>query len=168
MSQSAPAALRILNPIPSIQGPDGLPAINTTELPDGAIVVVLQNNSIYQLRKSSVAAQVVPDIMAPATSAWPGRWFLNGKGAQDFQNVDLVVPDIHGNEGTEVDTTVNGAEDGDIIVFNLRQSGVPTGLAITSPYISAANAVKFKVLNGTGATISGGTYTLRVAVLPSS
>ena len=165
--QSAPAALRILNPIPSIQGPDGLPAINTTELPDGAIVVVLQNNSIYQLRKSSLAAQVVPDIMAPATTAWPGRWYLNGKGAQDFQNVDLVIPDMPPFSGANVDAAVLGAEDGDVIVFNLRQTDVPFALAITSPTILSPNSASFKVLNGTGTTVSGGTSTLRVSVLKS-
>jgi len=164
--QSFPPGLRIAQSVPTLAGADGLAGINTTLFSPNAIVAVTENNSLYMLRKASVAAASSPDIIAPVDGS-PGRWFLYSQGAQDFQNVALVVPSMPPNSGANVDATVLGADDGDVVLFNLRQSGVPTELAITSPYIASPNSVTFKVLNGTGSTVSGGTYTLRVAVLQS-
>lgn len=167
--QSAPANLRILNPISSVQGPDGLPAINTTLLPDGAIVVVGQNNAIYQLRKTSVAAEVVPTIMAPSSPNWPGRWFLYPQSAPSFQNVSVVVPAIPANSGIEVNAfPVAGITDNDdVVVFNLKSSGIVNGLAFTLPRITGPGFMTLHVLNGTGSPFTGDTYDFRVAIFPS-
>lgn len=73
--QSAPAELRILNPVATVTGvQDSLASINTTKLPDRAIVQVASNDSQYQLRKFSTAAPSGDDIVAPAQGG-PGRWF---------------------------------------------------------------------------------------------
>jgi len=75
MPQPFPADLRILTPVATVFGAVGaLEAINTTQLPDHAIVQVVSNNQQYQLRKTSAAAPVGDDIVAPAQGGL-GRWF---------------------------------------------------------------------------------------------
>lgn len=165
--QSFPAALRIAQSVPTLAGADGLAGINTNLFSPNAIVMVQSNNSLYVLRKTSVAVASSPDIIAPDSG--PGRWFLYSAGAQGFQSVNLGVPALGANSGAEVSgVAVTGVADSDdVVVFNLLTSGTPTGLAITSPRVTGPGTVAFHVLNGTGATIAGGTYSLRVAVLSS-
>lgn len=56
-----------------------LAAINTTILPDGALVYVTEANDYYALRKQSTAAADGLNIVAPATGS-AGRWFMQQSG----------------------------------------------------------------------------------------
>lgn len=160
--QSAPAALRILNPVALLTGPDGLAAINTSELPDGAFIVV--GSAAYQLRKTSAAATSSPEIVAPA--AGPGRWFRNGTGVSYFQDVDLELPTISAGSGASVSVDVLGVANGnDIVVFNQKSDDlVDNNLYVTLRRISSLGIVTFNVENRGLSGYAGGTITLRVAV----
>jgi hypothetical protein len=75
--QSAPASLRILQPVATITGADdSLTSINTNELPDGAVVQVKSSYLFYVLQKESIVNPSGTDIVEP--SAGPGRWVLYG------------------------------------------------------------------------------------------
>lgn len=79
--QSFPAELRILVTVATLAGAsDSLESINTTILMDRCLVACKANNSLYILEKDSVAAPSPPDIVAPASANWPGRWALYAPG----------------------------------------------------------------------------------------
>ncbi len=81
MPQSFPADLRIAQDVATLAGADNsLESINTAKLSNRALVAVEENNSIYMLRKESVASPSSPDIIAPAQGG-PGRWYLYSPGA---------------------------------------------------------------------------------------
>ncbi len=163
-----PAALRLNTPVATLAGADdSLEAINTTELPNGALCTVLENNAIYFLRKNSVVAASSPLIIAPAQGG-TGRWYLY-ESVIDFQNVALVVPDIGANSAANITGLVGTGiiDDNDIVVYNMQSSGYPTGLILGTPHITGADTWSMHVNNVSGATITGDTYALRVAILPS-
>jgi hypothetical protein len=165
--QSFPADLRIENPVATLAGAAGLSAINTNELPNGALCVVNENNSIYQLRKTSAAAAASPQVIVPA--AGPGRWHLYGQGPNSFTNVDLVVGNLNAQVGVEIAGLAVSSiiDNDDVVVFALRNSNIPAGLIVSMPRVTGPGAFALQVFNASAAPITGNTYSLRVAVLPS-
>lgn len=164
--QSFPAVLRISQAVSTLAGArDSLAAINTTELSPNCIVMCLQNNSLYVLRKSSTATAASPDIIAPAQGG-PGRWYKYGVGATYFQAVSVPYAAIPPQSSVEGSATVNGAEAiTDIIVFNVTSTAIPTGVTITNPRVTNIGQGTFRFTNVTAATVAAATATLEVAVL---
>ena len=60
--------------------------------------------------------------------------------------------------------TITGAVVGDAVVINPASAGFTSGIMLSNPYVSSANAVKVTVLNATGGTLNESTanctYTL--------
>lgn len=165
MSQSFPAALRIVQSVATLAGADdSLASINTTLLSPNAIVLVQENNKLYVLRKTSTAAAASPNIIDP--TAGPGRWFLYGEGASYNQAVSVAHAAIGPQTSVQASASVIGVEDDeDIIVFNIPDSGVPAGVVISGPRVTGAGTASFRFTNVTGATVAGSTVSLRCAVL---
>jgi hypothetical protein len=81
----APAELRIFAAFSTILGfDDALEALNTFELPDGAIASVRANSSIYMFDRASVAVPDGVNIVAP--TAGPGRWIIYPPGAAQLMS----------------------------------------------------------------------------------
>lgn len=167
-NQSAPASLRIANPVSTVEGAeDSLQAINTTELPDGAVVLCSENHAFYELRKASGATASGDEIVAPAQGG-PGRWYSMGHGAVFHQDVAVVYPAVPPQSGIDTGTIdVLGVVDGDVIASVIADTGIPAGLIIGLPRISGPNHTIWHMYNPGAATIAGGTVNLTVAVLPA-
>ncbi len=162
-----PAALRLNTPVATLAGADdSLAAINTNGLPNGALCLVLENNSLYELRKASAVTADSPNIIAPAEGG-PGRWFLYGPGPSNFQ--DLLISHAAIPPQTSVDSTVTvtGADPGDIVVANITETALPSGVAVGPIRISGTNVAVFRFTNATAATVAAATVGFRAAVLQS-
>jgi hypothetical protein len=123
MLQPFPAALRIVNTVSTVLGAqDSLESINTEILMDRALVSCAANNFIYQLRKDSVAAPSLPDIVAPV--AGPGRWvrYQTSSGG----GIDPLTAEFFVDPG-RLDST----EDGSIAEpFLTPQAAIDHGIAL--------------------------------------
>lgn len=165
MNQQFPAALRIMNPVSTLQGArDSLAAINTTLLPDNALVMVEASNTLYVLRKASTATEDSPNIIAPDEGG-PGRWYRYGAGGGFFADVTITHTTIPPQTGVDGSATVPGvASDNDVISFNLIGSGMGATLMLGPPRITGAATVAWRVTNVSGTTVAPGTIDVRVSV----
>lgn len=167
MQRNYPAALVVLNPVSgTTTGDVPLNSINTDKLPDGCQVLVLSTNKVYELRKTSIAVQSLPDIVAPI--AGPGAWFELANGATFFQALDVSHAAIPPQSSVDsASPTINGlASAADIVVFNLTDTGLPTGVSIGPVRVTGTGAALFRFVNVTAATVAAATVSLEVAVLP--
>jgi len=164
-----PAALRLNTPVATLAGADdSLAAINTSELPNGALCFVNENESLYQLRKSSSATADSPNIIAPAQGG-TGRWYLYGNGATSFQALNVSHAAIPPQTSVDASVTVTGVTDNlDIVVADLTDTGLPAGVAVGPIRITGADAATFRFTNATAATIAAATVSFRAAVLSSN
>jgi hypothetical protein len=164
-----PAALRLNTPVATLAGADdSLAAINTTDLPNGALCFVNENESLYELRKGSSATVDSPNIIAP-TQGGEGRWFLYGAGASSFQNLAVSHAAIPPQSSVDSAVTMTGVTDSnDIVVANLTDSALPAGVAVGPIRITGANAATFRFTNATAVTVVAATVTFRAAVLSSN
>lgn len=164
--QTFPPSLRIAQSVATLAGADdSLESINTTELSDGALVVVQQNGKSYRLAKASTATADSPDIIAPAQGG-PGRWFSQGAGATLFQNINVVRPAIGAQSSADVAFSILGVTDSsDIVVANLTDTGLPTGIGVGPIRVTGTNAAVIRFVNATGGTVAGATTTFVMAVL---
>jgi hypothetical protein len=114
--QDFPPALLTLSPRLTR---DGDPAasvvgINTTPLPDGALVYCIENQSPYRFNKQSAASPDGTFVLAPTTG--PGRWLVAtglGSPITDEVNATLVYDPANGSPGAAGDfyiVTIAGAE----------------------------------------------------------
>jgi hypothetical protein len=87
-----PPDFRVLGPLSAVTGAeDSLEAVNTSELPDGCLAVVT-NNQVFVLNKFSTATAVSGVIVAPAQGG-VGRWLLlvAGAGEQLSRAIQLTA-----------------------------------------------------------------------------
>lgn len=163
-----PAALRVLTPVATLQGPDdALAAINTTELPDGCLVVVTAIPSLYQFRKTSTATESSPNIIAPDQGG-SGRWFRYNSGPSTPAALSVAVPAIGPNTTAEVTATIpDKNSSADMVDVNITDSGLSASLGIVGvrPNTGATTAA-IRFANFTGATVAGATIALRTSVIP--
>lgn len=162
-----PADLTILTPRATLSGADdSIASINTTEYSDGAIVMLKSNYTLYQLRKGSTDAQSLPNIVAPAQGG-PGRWHRLAPGSPVA--IQVAFPAIGPNTTVEGGATVPGKQSqGDLVLANVTDSGLPTGVGLVNVRPSAsATTAAFRFMNATGATIAGQTVSLLVSVIPA-
>lgn len=66
--------------------------------------------------------------------------------------VSVDLPSISAGAVSESTVTVSGAAAGDAVIAN-PPANLAAGLAVVGAYVSAANTVKLRVLNSTGAPI---------------
>ncbi len=164
-----PAALRLNTPLATLAGADdSLASVNTSELPNGALAFVNENESLYQLRRASTATADSPNIIAPAQGG-PGRWYLYGAGASSFQGLNVSHAAIPPQTSVDAAVTVNGVTDNsDIVVADLTDTGLPAGVAVGPIRVTGANAATFRFTNATAATVAAATVSFRAAVLSSN
>lgn len=74
--QEFPPALRLLTPRTTVGGDvaSSIAGINTTELPDGCLVVAQENYATFVLQKGSTEAPDGIKVIAPVCGG-PGRWY---------------------------------------------------------------------------------------------
>lgn len=167
--QSFPAALRIMSPVATLVGADNsLAAINTSLLPDGSVVLVTATHKLYVLSKSSVQAQLLPSIVAPAEGG-PGRWLQLPNGASEFQALSLVHAAVPPQSSVDTPVTIANGDvpltSADIIDWNLTDSAFPSVLSIGNVRITGTNSATFRFSNLSAATVAAGTVTVEAAVL---
>lgn len=63
--------------------------------------------------------------------------------------------------------TITGAATGDIVILNPGTAGFTAGIALVSPYVSAANTVKVTVANLSGGTLDEASLTCAYILLRS-
>ena len=163
-----PADETILTPRSTLSGADdSIASINTSLLADGAVVMLKVSGSFYRLNKTSVEAESLPNIVAPAQGG-PGRWYkMQVIGAP--ASLTVTVPDIGPQTTVEASATVPGKQSSsDLVLANVTDSGLPTGVGLVAirPATGATTAT-FRFMNATGATISGRDVGLRAAVIPA-
>lgn len=167
MNQQFPAALRIMNPVSTLQGArDSLAAINTTLLPDNALVMVEASNTLYVLRKASTATEDSPNIIAPDEGG-PGRWYRYGAGGGFFSTVTVAHTTVPPQSQLDVTgVTVPGyASSSDVVSFSLAGSNFPSNnLVVGLPRNTAANQATWSLYNIGSATIAPEDLSLRVCV----
>lgn len=165
-NQKFPPDLRLLNPVSALTGArDALAAINTTNLPDGAVVMVTDADTLYRLEKGSTVAASSPEIIAPAEGG-PGRWFRYGEGASFFQSVTVTHATIPPNSGITSDgVTVTGyTNTNDVLSYNLQSSGLNSSLVVGLPRNTSSDRAEWTLYNVSGTTIDAGSFDLRVTV----
>lgn len=165
-NQKFPPNLRLLNPVSALSGArDALDAINTTECPDGALVMVTDVDALYQLAKGSTVAASSPEIIAPAQGG-PGRWLRYGEGASFFQSVTVTHATIPPNSGISSDgATVTGySSSNDVLSYNLQSSGLNSSLVVGLPRNTTSDRAEWALYNVSGTTIDAGSFDLRVCV----
>jgi hypothetical protein len=164
--QSFPAALRIVQSVADLATTEGdsLIGINTSELSPDAIVAVEASNALYILHKGdSTTPPSSPDIILP--NAGPGRWFRYGPGPGNFQDVLVSHALIPNQSSVDSAFTIAGAGTGDIVEYNITDSGLPTGVTTGPVRITGANAATMRFSNVTSTTVAAATVSFRMAVL---
>lgn len=161
-----PAALRLHTPVATIAGADdALAAINTSDLPDGALCFVTEALTLYELRKTSTATADGSNIVAP-TQGGLGRWYAYGPGGHNKQTLAVshaAIPPF-----TSVDSAVavvGVASDVDIVVADLTDTGLTAGVAVGPIRVTGAGAATFRFTNATAATVAAATVSFRATVL---
>lgn len=167
-----PAALRIVNPVATLEGADNsLASINTSQYADGAIVSVRETSTIYRLDKDAVSGGVRPD------QGGPGRWFSQGDGATGAtgsrgQTGATGAPGATGATGAPGATGATGATGAGATNFTAvqvshaiipPQSSVDSAFALTG-VISSATIVVYN-LTDSGLPAGVGTGPVRVTGL---
>lgn len=121
MAKNSAVSYRVLDPKPLLLGASGdsLQNVIVDPYPNGALVFVEDQASIYRLAKNSLAAVSAPDIIATARGAGsPGRWIKyaaggGGGGVTLYTDAGAIVP---GNVWTRVDPLIT-LEAADITFF---------------------------------------------------
>ncbi len=174
MLQQFSPSLRLCNPVSTTTGArDSLAAINTSQLPDGALCPVIDSGTgdqrvLYILNKGSSLAQSLPSIVAPAEGG-PGRWFLYSAGGSFFQTVAIghaAIPPATGIDSAAVAVT-GATSSNDVISYDLLQSDLNAGIAMGPPRITGSESAVWRLTNVTAATIAAGTISARVMVSKS-
>lgn len=167
MQVSFPPALRVAQSVATLAsaGDTSLVALNTNELSPDCLVMVQSLHTLYILHKGdNTTASDSPNVIVPAVG--PGRWFQYGAGSSHFQDLSITHALIPPQSSVDSPVTVSGVEDsGDIIVFNLTDTGLPAGVTIGPVRVTGANAATFRFLNATAASVAAGAIAVRAAVL---
>lgn len=164
-----PPALRLNTPVATLTGADdALAAINTTELADGCLCMVNSVDALYQLRKTSTAAESLPSIVAPAQGG-PGRWYRYGAGATSPADSSVAVPAIPPQTTVQVTHTIpDKVSASDLVLVNIV-STLATGVGLVGVFYSGGGGgvqADLRFMNTTGATVAGATVLLRTSVIP--
>lgn len=160
-----PPALRVLGPFEFTTGTgNSIQAINTYEVPDGALAMTSLTGLIYQLDKESTATAVGASVIAPALG--PGRWFLIASAASpgflSFCTLLLVpIADLAAVANTW--TAFTGQNWGTMLLTNQFTRTAATGLLTYNGPSGATYEFGFDASIGNG---SSGT-SLRIAIAAS-
>jgi hypothetical protein len=85
---------------------------------------------------------------------------FQGQGAVITGTVAVDLASVAAGAVTEKQLTISGAAAGDFVALFPPAAGLTAGLCVTQAYVSAADTVKVRVINGSAGTIdeSSGTW----------
>lgn len=90
---------------------------------------------------------------------------FQGQGALKISSAAATVSALTDAAEENLSISDSDAAVGDIVLASLDDAGMETGLAVIGAWVSAAGTIKVRISNVKGSALTGGSRTVRYALL---